>query len=211
MSVLNTVIDMSQSNNPGYVHLSNLDLTTFPYTGTISAFGETTKAIFLPYTAERITNDSNIVITSAEHLKVEDDNVLVILGARPTCPTDIIQEKMNIAATPGGALKKRKFLQQLTPINKVGQTPGNVYIRGLVTFKTCKPYKNGFMCKFRIQDDTGDIGMTAWNDTYEKFDQLIVQNNTYTISGMTIRAANPQYETRHTHEITLKNTTTVSD
>lgn len=211
MSVLNTVIDMSQTNQPGYVHLSNLDLSKFPHTGTISAFGETTTAIFLPYTAERIANDSNIVITSAEHLKVENDNVLVVLGARQSCSTDLKQERMNIAATPGGALKKRKVDTTITPINKVGQTPGNVYIRGLVTFKSCKSYKNGFMCKFRIQDDSGDIGMTAWNDTYEKFDQLIIQNNTYTISAMTIRAANPQYETRHTHEITLKNTTVVSD
>ena len=51
--------------------------------------------------------------------------------------------------------------------------------------------------------------MTAWNDTYDKFDQLIEQNKTYVISGMTVKKANPSYETQHTHEITLKSTSTV--
>ncbi|AHA54205.1 putative nucleic acid-binding protein [Emiliania huxleyi virus 18] len=209
MSTLDYVIDMSQSHLPGYVHLTNLNKEAFPPTATVSAFGESSTVVLLPYTADRVENNTNVVITSAIHNKVGDTPVLVVLGARKATLTDLQLEKMNITHTPGGILKKRTNQSLVTPISEIGTTPGNVKIQGVVTFKNCRPYKNGFMCKFRIQDESGNIGMTAWNDTYDKFDQLIEQNKTYVISGMTVKKANPAYETQHTHEITLKSTSTV--
>ena len=210
MSTLDYVIDMSQSHLPGYVHLTNLNKETFPPTATVSAFGESTTVVLLPYTADRVENHTNVVITSAIHNKLENKSVLVVLGARKATLMDTQLQKINITHTPGGVLKKRTNESIITPIADIGTTPGNVKIQGVITFKNCRSYKNGFMCKFRIQDDTGNIGMTAWNDTYEKFDQLLEPNQTYVISGMTVKKANPAYETQHTHEITLKNTTTVS-
>ena len=201
---------MSQSHLPGYVHLTNLNKETFPPTATVSAFGESTTVVLLPYTADRVENHTNVVITSAIHNKLEHKSVLVVLGARKATLMDTQLQKINITHTPGGVLKKRTNESIITPIADIGTTPGNVKIQGVITFKNCRSYKNGFMCKFRIQDDTGNIGMTAWNDTYEKFDQLLEPNQTYVISGMTVKKANPAYETQHTHEITLKNTTTVS-
>ena len=201
---------MSQSHLPGYVHLTNLNKETFPPTATVSAFGESTTVVLLPYTADRVENHTNVVITSAIHNKLENKSVLVVLGARKATLMDTQLQKINITHTPGGVLKKRTNESIITPIADIGTTPGNVKIQGVITFKNCRSYKNGFMCKFRIQDDTGNIGMTAWNDTYEKFDQLLEPNQTYVISGMTVKKANPAYETQHTHEITLKNTTTVS-
>ena len=211
MSILDYVIDMSQSHLPGYVHLTNLNKETFPPTATVSAFGESSTVVLLPYTADRVENNTNVVITSAIHNKVGDTPVLVVLGARKATITDIQLEKMNITHTPGGVLKKRTNDSLITPISEIGTTPGNVRIQGVVTFKNCRSYKNGFMCKFRIQDESGNIGLTAWNDTYEKFDQLVEQNKTYMISGMTIKKANPTYETQHTHEITLKNATVIEN
>lgn len=210
MSTLDYVIDMSQSHLPGYVHLTNLNKETFPPTATVSAFGESSTVVLLPYTADRVENHTNVVITSAIHNKLENKSVLVVLGARKATLMDTQLQKINITHTPGGVLKKRTNESIITPIADIGTTPGNVKIQGVITFKNCRSYKNGFMCKFRIQDDTGNIGMTAWNDTYEKFDQLLEPNQTYVISGMTVKKANPVYETQHTHEITLKNTTTVS-
>ncbi|AEO97628.1 hypothetical protein ENVG_00348 [Emiliania huxleyi virus 84] len=210
MSTLDYVIDMSQSHLPGYVHLTNLNKETFPPTATVSAFGESSTVVLLPYTADRVENHTNVVITSAIHNKLENKSVLVVLGARKATLMDTQLQKINITHTPGGVLKKRTNESIITPIADIGTTPGNVKIQGVITFKNCRSYKNGFMCKFRIQDDTGNIGMTAWNDTYEKFDQLLEPNQTYVISGMTVKKANPAYETQHTHEITLKNTTTVS-
>ena len=201
---------MSQSHLPGYVHLTNLNKETFPPTATVSAFGESSTVVLLPYTADRVENHTNVVITSAIHNKLENKSVLVVLGARKATLMDTQLQKINITHTPGGVLKKRTNESIITPIADIGTTPGNVKIQGVITFKNCRSYKNGFMCKFRIQDDTGNIGMTAWNDTYEKFDQLLEPNQTYVISGMTVKKANPVYETQHTHEITLKNTTTVS-
>ncbi len=200
---------MSQSHLPGYVHLTNLNKETFPPTATVSAFGESSTIVLLPYTAERVENNTNIVITSAIHNKVGNTPVLVVLGARNATLMDLQLEKMNITYTPGGILKKRTTEYLITPISEIGTTPGNVKIQGMITFKNCRSYKNGFMCKFRIQDETGSIGMTAWNDTYEKFDQLIEQNQTYVISGITVKKANPSYETQHTHEITLKINTVI--
>uniref|UniRef100_A0A6C0LV01 OB domain-containing protein n=1 Tax=viral metagenome TaxID=1070528 RepID=A0A6C0LV01_9ZZZZ len=210
MSTLDYVIDMSQSHLPGYVHLTNLNKETFPPTATVSAFGESSTVVLLPYTADRVENHTNVVITSAIHNKLENKSVLVVLGARKATLMDTQLQKINITHTPGGVLKKRTNESIITQIADIGTTPGNVKIQGVITFKNCRSYKNGFMCKFRIQDDTGNIGMTAWNDTYEKFDQLLEPNQTYVISGMTVKKANPAYETQHTHEITLKNTTTVS-
>ncbi|AEO98086.1 hypothetical protein EPVG_00131 [Emiliania huxleyi virus 201] len=210
MSTLDYVIDMSQSHLPGYVHLTNLNKETFPPTATVSAFGESSTVVLLPYTADRVENNTNVVITSAIHNKVGTTPVLVVLGARKATLMDIQLDRMNLTHTPGGVLKKRTNDVIITPIAEVGTTPGNFKIQGVITFKNCRSYKNGFMCKFRIQDDTGNIGMTAWNDTYEQFDQLLEQNQTYTISEMTVKKANPTYETQHTHEITLKHTTTVT-
>ena len=210
MSTLDYVIDMSQSHLPGYVNLTNLNKETFPPTATVSAFGESSTVVLLPYTADRVENHTNVVITSAIHNKLENKSVLVVLGARKATLMDTQLQKINITHTPGGVLKKRTHESIITQIADIGTTPGNVKIQGVITFKNCRSYKNGFMCKFRIQDDTGNIGMTAWNDTYEKFDQLLEPNQTYVISGMTVKKANPVYETQHTHEITLKNTTTVS-
>ena len=106
-------------------------------------------------------------------------------------------------------LKRRKVEHNITKISEIGKTPGNVRIQGVVVVKNVKSYKNGFMCKFRIQDDSGNIGMTAWNDTCEKFDKLIVQNREYIVYGMTIKTANPNYEKEHTHEIVLKSSTCI--
>ena len=63
MSKLNYIIDMSQYKDPGFVHLSNLDNSKFPPSGTLSALNEHTECIFLPYTANNIENNTNIVVT----------------------------------------------------------------------------------------------------------------------------------------------------
>ena len=207
------IIDMSQYTPDKYVTIHSINVDQFPYTAKLSVQKYTTDVLLLPYSVSYLKNNTKIVVTSSCLQRIENSEYLTVLGARDIQDGDVELDVSRVAVTPDGLLNKRKHevIENFVSISEIGTCAGKPKIKGKVVYKQDKPYKNGTMCKIRIEDDTGNIGITAWDDTFAQFNQIIELNHTYTFHNIQIKKANPTYETKHTHELVLKSHTIVTE
>ena len=153
------VIDMSQYSNDKYVTIHSINTEQFPYTAKLSVKEYTTDVLLLPYAISYLKNNTNIVVTSSCLQRIENSEYLTVLGARDVKEGDVELDVSKVAVTPDGLLNKRKHevIENFVSISEIGTCAGKPKIKGKVVYKQDKPYKNGTMCKIRIEDDTGNI------------------------------------------------------